>query len=782
MTVSIAQLEPKDLKIYCQNQKNAYYTPVFPINGYDLLELGGFMNKALMVFFLIFFLAIPLSAQQDGVYQRPDVSIDQNTTPDQLHKLLAEMKQKKLDVLRKSGKVISLEGTLDQSQYDAKYYKLDLGLNDATQIISGSVYMHAQALTNGFVNLELNFFDNPQMYIDSVKTNNSLLSFSWYGDLVRITLDRAYDQEPFDVTVYYHGHPLEGGLGSFDWSSHGSPPVPVISTLSEPYFAQAWWPCKDVPRDKADSADINITVRSDLIVASNGLLRQVVDNGSTKTYKWHEKYPITTYLIMIAATNYTIFSNWYYPIVGPDSMEVRYFVYPEYLSSAQGLYPVTPSMIQFYANTFGEYPFVEEKYGMAHFPWGGAMEHQTCTSILYSWYSQWVIAHELSHQWWGDYITCQNWHHVWLNEGFASYCEALWAEHVSGQSYYHTYMGYMKYTSGGTIYVADTTDAWNIFSSIVYDKGAWVLHMLRHVVGDSTFFNILRSYYSDPRYAHGSALTEDFQGICEDTSGMDLDYFFEEWIYGTYYPKYRHCWIYESAGAGYYDVYLHIDQTQTTPPTHFTMPVDVTINAGGSDTTLAVFNDARHKDFKLTVSGSPGNLRLDKDEWILRTVSSATYDLNIVTTDLPSGTQFLPYTETLLAKGGTPPYKWKLESGSLPDGLILDSLAGIISGTPSLADSFDFTVRVTDSNAVPKTDTQHLCIKITLGSFVRGDVNWDGKIDTADAIYIINYLFKNGPSPVPLQAGDCNCDGIVDVGDVVYLINYLFRAGPAPSC
>ena len=149
-------------------------------------------------------------------------------------------------------------------------------------------------------------------------------------------------------------------------------------------------------------------------------------------------------------------------------MEVIYYVYPERLSQAEDLYPMTPSVIEFYANNFGEYPFWEEKYGMAHFAWSGGMEHQTCTSMLYSWYSQWVLVHELAHQWWGDYITCHNWHHIWLNEGFATYCEALWAEYSYGEDYYHTYIGYMKYLGGGTIFIEDTTDAWNIFSIIVY--------------------------------------------------------------------------------------------------------------------------------------------------------------------------------------------------------------------------------------------------------------------------------------------------------------------------
>jgi hypothetical protein len=210
------------------------------------------------------------------------------------------------------------------------------------------------------------------------------------------------------------------------------------------------------------------------------------------------------------------------------------------------------------------------------------------------------------------------------------------------------------------------------------------------------------------------------------------------------------------------------------------MPVDVTINAGGSDTTLVVFNDPRHKDFQLRVMGSPSNLRLDKDEWILRTTSSTTYGLNTVTTDLPSGTQWSPYQDTLVAKGGTPPYKWKIESGNLPDGLQLDSLTGVISGTPTVVDSFDFTVKVTDSSSPQKTDNQQLYLKIELGNFTRGDVNRDGEINPADITYLINYLFTGGPEPQPKESGDVNCDGVINITDVVHLINYLFVGGPPP--
>ncbi|MGB8656459.1 MAG: M1 family aminopeptidase [Candidatus Zixiibacteriota bacterium] len=743
------------------------------------------MKRLVLTFLLGFFVfsltvwCQNLPAQNLSSQKEETILTDQNTTPSQFHKMMGEMKARTLNRLRKMQIAMPTKATMAEADYDAKYYRLDLTLNDTTQIVYGSVYLYAQALITGFNVVDLNFFDNSQMYVDSIINNNAHASFTWNSNLIHVFLNGTYNNQPFDLTVYYHGHPLEGGLASFDWGTHGSPSKPIICTLSEPYFAQAWWPCKDLPRDKADSVDINTTVRSDLYVASNGLLREIVDHGSTKTYKWHERYPITTYLVSIAATNYAIFSNWYHTLAG-DSIPVNYYVYPEYLSQAQSLYPVTPSMIRYYAETFGEYPWVEEKYGMAHFTWGGAMEHQTCTSILYSWYSETVIAHELSHQWWGDYITCHNWHHIWLNEGFATYCEALWAEHKGGASGYHSYMNGAQFLSGGSIFIQDTTDANGIFGNIVYDKGAWVLHMLRHMVGDSTFFHIFRSYYSDPRYANGVAETEDFQGICEAVSSKDLDYFFQEWIYGTYYPRYQYSYTFQAAGGGYYDVFIHLDQTQSTNPNFFTMPIDLRVATSSGNTTVVAFNDPRHKDFVVRVPSAPTSVSIDPDGWILKSSSSVSYGMNIVTTDLRSAALSSAYAETLLAMGGVPPYKWKVQIDSLPNGLVLDSLTGIISGVPTVLDSFDFTVKVTDSSSPAKTDNQQLYILVNQTSFIHGDANHDSLVDAGDVVYLVDYLFLSGPAPIPRQAGDVNCDGIVNTSDVIYLINYLFKGGPPP--
>lgn len=740
-------------------------------------HLASVFIVGLFVFIVIPY-AVDILAQQADIQPAEFLFTDQNTTPSEFHRMMAEMKQARLNRLRETDIILGTEGSIAQGEYDARYYQLNLTLKDTTEIIYGSVYMYADALVDGFNAVELNFFDNPLMYVDSAKSKGSNCSLSWNSNIIRVVLKNTYDiNEPFDLTVYYHGHPLEGGLQSFDWGYHGTPSVPIMCTLSEPYFAQAWWPCKDLPKDKADSADINITVRSDLYATSNGLLRGIVDNGSTKTYKWHEKYPITTYLISIAATNYTSFSNWYHPIAG-DSMQVLYYVYPEKLSNAQALWPITPSMIQFFANTFGEYPFVEEKYGMSHFTWGGAMEHQTNTSVSSTWYSEWVVVHELAHQWWGDYITVNNWHQIWLNEGFASYCEALWAEYTRGESTYHTYMAGMKYTGGGTIFVEDTTDEWNIFSSIVYDKGAWVLHMLRHVVGDDDLFDILRTYYADPRFAHNWADTDGFKEICETVSGMDLDYFFNQWIYGTYYPQYRYSYITEPVGDGKYDVFIHIDQIQTTNPIHFTMPVDLKITTSTKDTTVVMFNDSIHKDIRVRVPSAVTGVALDPQEWILRSASTVAYGMNIVTTEMPRAWLSMTYTDTLLAKGGTPPYSWEMISGTLPGGLVFNPSAGTITGIPTAEESLAFVVRVTDSSLPAKTDIQELYIVV--GSFSSGDVNGDDRIDLGDAIYLLNYLFKDGPEPVDPEAGDVTCDGNVNLSDVIYLLNFLFKNGSPP--
>ena len=519
----------------------------------------------------------------------------------------------------------------DQSDFDVTYYQIRLNINPVDKNISGSVTTKAIAKISGLREITLDFYGN--MNVDSVFSNGVALSYNHdrtHHKLV-ITLDGKYGVgEIFAVTVYYHGQPMDvGGFHSFTFEEHQG--VPIISTLSEPFGAPTWWPCKDNPADKADSVDIIITVPATLVVASNGILVSEVDNGDgTKTFFWAERYPITTYLVSLAISNYEVFSDYYY-YPSPDSsreidsMEVQYFVYPEDLEKAREDFNVTVDMIEYYSSIFGEYPFIKEKYGMAEFPWGGAMEHQTCTSygqalIQGNHYYDWVIAHELAHQWFGNLITMKWWSHIWLNEGFASYAEALWAENVGGREAYHEYMNSLDRGIFPTsIFVYDSTNIRSLFDRTVYDKGAWVLHMLRHIIGDTSFFRAMMTYREN--YMFGNATTEDFRKICEAEYGADLDWFFKQWIYGRYRPSYEYSWS-EAVEGSDHVVTLTLNQVQTNTGV-FKMPLDIVLSTESGDTTIVVWDSLKTQTFQFVLSEEVTDIKIDPEGWVLKVLQYA---------------------------------------------------------------------------------------------------------------------------------------------------------------
>lgn len=500
--------------------------------------------------------------------------------------------------------------TANQDDYDVHYYDIDLNVDPSTSTLSGTVEMRAKVTGASLTQAELNF--SGSMTVTAVTAGGSASTWTHVSDILTINLDRAYvTDETFAVSATYAGAP-SGGAFEFD-SRSGKP---MVWSLSEPFGARTWWPCKDIPSDKADSVDVRFTVPEGMIAASNGSLVSAVNAGGNTTYWWHESYPITTYLVSIAAHEYTTYSDYYVYAPG-DSMEIQFYVFPDHYASVQATYAKTKDMIATFASLYGEYPFIEEKYGHAEFLWGGGMEHQTITSL--GGWSESLIAHELAHMWWGDMVTCSDFHHIWINEGFATYSEALWWEQSQGEAAYKQDMELAKYYGPGTIYVPDTSDFNRIFhSGLSYNKGSWVLHMLRHVVGDATFFDILQTYYADPSAQYGNASTEDFQAVCESVSGLDLSDYFHQWIYEEYYPVYQYDWTFVE-NLGLYDIELNIAQLQTN--TVFKMPIDVTVHMlGGSDTTLVVSNTMAAQSFTLTVEGEPVSIELDKDDWILKEV------------------------------------------------------------------------------------------------------------------------------------------------------------------
>lgn len=535
---------------------------------------------------------------------------------DEFRKIRQQQMQTKQTQLERLRLLKSAATASAQDDYDVGYYKLDLRIDPAAKQVSGTVEVRARARTNDFATVELDFDSN--MTVDDV--TGAVAAFTHLGNVLQIELSQALQNgEEFSFQVAYHGQPESGGFGAFGFNTHAG--SPIVWSLSEPYFARSWWPCKDTPDDKADSVDVVATVPKGLIVASNGVLRNRTDNGDgTLTFHWHEGHPITTYLVSLAITNYATYSEWFH-YATTDSMEVQYYIYPEKLADAQSQLTQTLTMLTYFSKIFGPYPFLDEKYGIAQFPWGGGMEHQTITSQ--GGFGTTLTVHELAHQWWGDKITNATWTDIWLNEGFASYSEALYYEHTRGEDYYHTYMGYMDWGFPFAIFVDDTSSVSRIFHGTVYDKGAWLLHMLRHVVGDSTFFDILLAYSSDPRFAYGNATTAGFQSVCEAVSGRDLDWFFQPWIYEVGRPVYRVDWNADNAD-GSYVLNLSIQQTQVPQQALFPMPIDLHISTVSGDTLITVFNDAAVQNFSLKLANQPTGLQIDPGDWILKKIDSVT--------------------------------------------------------------------------------------------------------------------------------------------------------------
>jgi aminopeptidase N len=504
---------------------------------------------------------------------------------------------------------------------DVKYYKLNISITTSPNYLRGVVTMKARSIVGNLTSVTLDLMN--AMTVDSVKTGNTGLSFAQQPTTVTITLDRSYGNgELVTMDIHYRGVPGSSGFGSFTFSSHAG--TAWVYTLSEPYGAKDWWPCKDHPSDKADSVDIWVTVDSTFKVGSEGKLVAVINNGNgTKTHQWAERYPISTYLVSMAITNFSEFTNWF-RYTPTDSMPVLNYVLPEHLANAQTNLPRTIDMLTIYSARYGLYPFINEKYGHSEFGWGGGMEHQTMTSL--NGFSESLVAHELAHMWYGDMITCATWPNIWLNEGFATYSVAVYYEGKYGISNYTSYMNNQMTSARsavGTVYVQDTSTTGTLFNSnLVYAKGASVLHMLRHVLGDSAFFRSMRTYAFDPRFRFGVATTENFKEVCETISGVSLSYFFNEWIYGEKYPRYTYSWRAIPDTNGGYIVPIRIQQTTgTSNPTFFTMPVDFRLTGVGLDTTFVLWNNLADQYFQIHVAQLPTTGQLDPSNWILKTAT-----------------------------------------------------------------------------------------------------------------------------------------------------------------
>ena len=407
-------------------------------------------------------------------------------------------------------------------------------------------------------------------------------------------------------------HHLKTGLARLCLQNTTIPPI--VWTLSEPYGAKDWWPCKESLADKIDSIDVYITCPQQYLAASNGKLVDDKISGQNRTAHWSHRFPIATYLIGIAVTNYQTYSD-FLDLPNGEKIEVLNYVYPEYLATAKSKSTEILNILSFYNSKFMTYPFASEKYGHAQFGWGGGMEHQTMSFMTNLEFE--LVAHEMAHQWFGDYITLASWHDIWLNEGFATYLTGLTYENLQNGQYWQLWknnqVSRIISSPDGSVYVPDTTNVNRIFNGrLSYSKGAYLLHMLRWEMGDALFFEGMKNYLKDPEIANGFASQEKLVKHMETVVDTSFTEFFKDWYYGEGYPIYR---------LTYYTDFgkqkLRISQSSSNSAVgFFEMHIPVRVWKDGKYTDLRLYNTTQNQEFIIAES-AVDKIEFDPDKWLI---------------------------------------------------------------------------------------------------------------------------------------------------------------------
>ena len=525
--------------------------------------------------------------------------------------------------MKSAAKLMNLEVNQNTANYDITYHRLEFTVNPTVKFITGKVFTTFTALSN-MTTITFDFAN--ELTTSSVKMGTTNLAFVENGnnELVITLPTTQLAGTSATVEINYSGVPPANGFDSFVKSTHNG--SPIIWTLSEPFGARDWWPCKQDLNDKINSIDVYITAPSQYVSVSNGIETTApVISGANKTTHFHHGYPIPAYLIAIAVTNYQVHNQT--AGTAPNTFPIVNYVYPENFSTAVTDLEQTLSIMNLYETLFEPYPFRNEKYGHAQFSWGGGMEHTT-VSFMQN-FSRELIAHEMGHQWFGDKVTCGTWKDIWLNEGFATYLATLVIENFDGLDAFITekagMIDYIVSSPNGNVYLTDAqaTSVNRIFSSrLSYNKGAMVLEMLRFKLGDTAFFQGLKNYLANPNLAYKYAVTTDLQTQLEAVYGSSLQEFFNDWVYNQGYPTYTI--TAQNWGAG--QAKFVINQTQSDASvSYFEMPVPVRIYAANGDfVDLALNNTFNGEQIITNVPFPITNVAFDPERHIIAANSTIT--------------------------------------------------------------------------------------------------------------------------------------------------------------
>ena len=499
------------------------------------------------------------------------------------------------------------------NNYDLKYGRMEWKVNPALKFIEGKVsylFFHADSMQE--FKLEL----SDSLVTDSVQMSGNHIAFTHSGNILTANFGQYLSAAQLDsISIYYHGVPPSSGFGSFAAETHGPNNIPVLWTLSQPYGAKDWWPAKQDLNDKIDSVDIYVIAPSTYIAASNGVLVSEIINGTDKITYWKHRYPIAAYLIAIAVSDYTVFTD--QVALSNGTLDVVNYVYNESLGQAQLALNEMNEHLVFFDSLFIPYPFMNEKYGHAQFNWGGGMEHQTISFV--GGFSYELLAHELAHMWFGDHVTCGSWQDLWLNEGFATYATGLCYERFSPNLYWKIWkanqVDFITSSPDGSVFVTDTSTIARLFDArLTYSKAAMLLHMIRWKIGDDDFFEALRNYQNNPLLSHNYARNIDLKNEFEWQSQQNLDELFNDWYWGEGYPSYTLNYDQDNSNL----VTFTLSQSQSHPSVgFFEMPVPIRFKNATQDTMIVFEHMFSGQSFFAQLSFKVDSVIIDPDNWIV---------------------------------------------------------------------------------------------------------------------------------------------------------------------
>jgi aminopeptidase N len=501
--------------------------------------------------------------------------------------------------------------------FDVRHYLINVESAMTSRYISGCVTAVCRSNQSNLLQID---FQLGGLNVDSIRVDGVTSAYTHTGDTIRITLPSAYNlNDSFRVKIGYSGTP-SGSLGYLFYTS----PRTLAYTLGCPFSTKRWMPCYDNLIDKADrGCEMYITVPDSFNVCATGAFLGKAVNQGKATYHWKHNYAISPYLIHFSASMFLNFSHWYRPSPA-ESVEVKYYLWPaDTVYAPASLYLIT-DMVGYYDSLFGDYPF--ERYGMDFvypFYYGG-MEHQTTSTILRTWliqHNHYGMAHELSHMWWGDMATCFGWRNVWINEGFATYSDALYQGHREGQAAFLTTMlnrrnDYYTAEGGNPHSVYDPPNNLLYEWGHSYCKGSWILHMMRYLCGTDSVWLSFMDVVRDS-FAYKTVSTDDLNRIMNRELAGNYDWFFSEWVYQFGYPNYHITWnkIYEAPN---WRLVLDVSQAQTIGPPvfHMPLPLGVTYAAGDTLLTLSVNQSPQHYEYLLPQE--PTGIIVDPDIWLIQ--------------------------------------------------------------------------------------------------------------------------------------------------------------------